>query len=100
MGGIHTGKKDPLHNVPPHARPEEETLLGQWMKATQTTFRTLSKALDASERIVIYWSRGQAMPSLIHAFRIDAVTKGKVPPSSWLGTSIGRARWNSRSTDE
>lgn len=46
--------------------------------------------VGANPKQVYLWVNGQGMPSLLYAFKIDAVTKGGVPVSSWLGTERGR----------
>ncbi len=80
----------------PHHRVREPTLLLGWMKHTHTSAKKLARTLGVCARIVTYWAQGQGLPTLVHAFKIDEVTKGKVPPSSWLATSLAKAQWHQR----
>ncbi len=60
------------------------------------TQKQVAKALGVSHRSVQYWAGGQAMPSLLLAFKIEQYTQGKVPVASWLGTALARAKWSSK----
>jgi hypothetical protein len=82
-----------------HERPQTETALSLWLKSTQTSFYNIGRHIKAEPRQVAAWARGQKLPNLIFAFRIDKFTKGAVPVSSWLGTELGRLMWQNMGTD-
>ena len=75
-------------------RMGEETVFLKWIQMKGYTLKQVGKMLNASARSVQYWAGGQAMPTLLSAFRIEQVTQGKVPVASWLGTALARAKWN------
>ncbi len=60
------------------------------------TCAEVAAATDSSIRSVKYWMNGQAMPCLISAFKLEAYSEGKVSVESWLGTRLGKAKWNNQ----
>lgn len=74
--------------------PKEETLLGAWLKARDISMYEFARRLSVDPKTIYSWCHGQSIPDLIRAFRIDKETEGAVPPASWLGTELGRIRWN------
>lgn len=75
-------------------RLREPTMLREWMRIKKKTVRDVAKGVGASVRSVKYWMNGQALPSLLAAFKLEAYTSGKVTIESWLSTAIAKAKWN------
>lgn len=74
-------------------RPDEKTMFAQWMESKRYTYKQVARTVGSSQRSVKYWAQGQSIPSLLFAFKIEQVSKGKVPVASWLGTALARAKW-------
>jgi len=55
--------------------------------------KAFAATLGLERKRVEYWRNGQALPTLIWAFKLERTTGGKVPASSWLATELGQAAW-------
>ena len=67
------------------------TPLAEWFAAEKTMSlsqfaRDIGVCLSQARR----WAHGLSTPSLVSAFLIDRLTRGGVPPSSWMGTELAR----------
>jgi predicted transcriptional regulator len=71
----------------------ERTLLHDWMMQEGVSLNALSARLGVHKTSVQAWRVGSGLPSLPAAFRLEQVTKGKVPASSWLVTTVGRTMY-------
>jgi len=80
-------------------RPVSETPLIIWMEQHEVSCFALAQRCGVTPSAMSHWMRGQAIPPLVVAFKIERETRGKVPVSSWLGTELGQALWNSSTTD-
>lgn len=87
---------DYLAVLPRHKRPTAETSLSTWLRARGINQYQFARMIGADERAVSFWACNQSLPTLIFAFRIEQVTQGGVPVSSWLGTALGRILWKAR----
>jgi len=83
-----------VRGAPPWTRAAEDTLLLKWLKTQGINFYRFAKLVELRPDRVAYLARGQVLPDLSIAFRIQNATKGGVPASSWLGTTLGRQVWN------
>lgn len=72
----------------------EETPLSIWRRETGVTRYWVCQQLSCSWGSVVAWESGQALPSLVYAFRIEAITKGAIPASAWLTTTLGQHLMN------
>ena len=84
----------PYRRSPVWRRVGEETIFFKWIKMKNKTYEQVAELTGTSARSVKYWASGQALPSLLSAFRIEQITQGKVPVASWLGTALAKAKWN------
>lgn len=78
---------------PPDVRKNtlyEQTLLSEWMDAQSLSVGELARRVGVDKSSVQAWRVGSGLPSLVAAFRLEQVTAGKVPASSWLATTVGR----------
>jgi DNA-binding transcriptional regulator YdaS (Cro superfamily) len=73
--------------------PPSRTALALYLHANGITPYQFAQLVGRSPWQVGNWCRGQYLPSLVSAFRIERATKGAVPVASWLGTEIGRREW-------
>lgn len=71
-------------------------MLLKWLETTGTSFYNFARRVDMKPDRLAYLARGQMLPDLGIAFRVQAITKGAVPAASWLGTTLGREVWNTR----
>lgn len=55
--------------------------------------RSLAEAAGLDRQTLQHVADGKQLPSLLAAFRLDAVTQGAVPVASWLGTDLARSLW-------
>ena len=54
----------------------------------------LAKQLGCDYKSVRMWSNGWTMISLVYAFKLEQVTQGAIPASSWLGTELAKAQYD------
>lgn len=78
---------------------EERTLLHYWLEKRDTSYYDFAKRIGHDPKTVNDLANGRRLPSYILAYKIQDVTEGGVPAESWLGTEIGRIRWNEVSFD-
>lgn len=74
--------------------PATETLLAAWLKAHKRTAYSIAQMCQCDPTSMTRIVLGKQLPGLILAFRIEQATEGGVPVASWLGTELGRIRWN------
>ena len=67
-----------------------DTALARWLYRNQMSAFAFAGKLRMNPQTVRQWIHGKVLPSLCAAFKIDELTKGEVPPSSWLGTAVGK----------
>ena len=53
-----------------------------------------ARLLRVDPKTVIALAAGRQLPTLVLAFKIERATAGAVAASSWLGTELGRMRFN------
>lgn len=70
-------------------RPVEVTLLEEYRVGRALTIDGLARDIGASRNAVRNWLLGSQLPTIPWAYRIEEVTDGAVPVSSWLGTKLG-----------
>lgn len=56
-------------------------LLGEWLSRTSTSRTRLAADCLVSEASITFWMRGQALPTIPNALRLEALTG--VPLVSW-----------------
>ena len=69
----------------------EPTHLHAWMEREGISLGALAARLGVHKTSVQAWRVGSGVPSLVAAFRLEVVSKGKVSASSWLVTTVGRS---------
>lgn len=74
-------------------RPTCETPLNLWLDETGYSTMAFAKLVGMDRKRMEYLRRGQVLPTLVWAFKIERATGGKVPASAWLATEIGQAMW-------
>lgn len=79
-----------------YKRPTCLTLLRQWLDEKGMTLDAFARLVGCNTNTAKYWRAGQTLPDIVYAFRIDEVTQGGVPVSSWMGTEIAEATWRKR----
>lgn len=67
----------------------ESTLLDDWMNEHDHSTYSFAKLVGIDKSCVQAWRVGSGVPSLIAAIRIEEVTRGKVPCTSWVATTAG-----------
>lgn len=77
-------------------RPPQETALSLWLRSRGLTYAQAADLIGCTPEILAMWARGQTIPSLVYAFKVERATQGGVPVASWLGTDIGVAQWHRR----
>jgi predicted transcriptional regulator len=82
-----------------YRRPAEETALERYRQKHGLSFWKLGHLLETDSRSVEMWCRGRQMPSLVRAFKVEALTQGAVPAESWLETSLAKELWKTGKTD-
>jgi transcriptional regulator with XRE-family HTH domain len=80
-------------------RPPSDTLLGTWLKAQGISAFHFARLCGCDPKMVILWASDRSTPSLHYAFKIEQVSEGAVHVSSWLGTALGKARWDAMGAD-
>lgn len=75
-------------------RPIERTRLYHWLQEANISYRRFALMVGTTELHVGYWAQGRVVPSIVYAFRVELLTKGGVPASSWLDTTLARSAWN------
>lgn len=90
----HFQNNSPYKRSTTWGRINGETIFGNWIKHKNFTFGHVASLTGASIRSVKYWAHGQALPSLLFAFKIDQISQGKVPVASWMDTAIAKAKWH------
>jgi hypothetical protein len=73
-------------------KAQYDTPLNDFMVANRITEYAMAKAVGCSVRAVRYWRFNQALPSIVYAKRMEDVTGGAVPMTSWLATPLGEAQ--------
>lgn len=56
--------------------------------------REFARQVGCDYKMARYWANGQAVPTLVYAFKIERATEGGVPVASWLGTELAKLMWN------
>lgn len=74
-------------------RPTCDTALDQWMLETNWSTQAFAKTLGMDRKRLEYLRRGQNLPTLVWAFKIEKATGARVPASSWLATELGQKTW-------
>jgi DNA-binding XRE family transcriptional regulator len=80
----------------PDKRPHCPTPLAAWLRKMGSSAASFARLVGCNRRTAQLWVNGQCLPSLIYAYKIDEITRGEVPPASWLGTEIGKAEWEAK----
>lgn len=71
-----------------------ETAFHNWMVNTGTRQDHFALLIGCTRGSVRNWRYGQVMPSLVYAFRIEALTRGAVPVTSWMDTPAAKWLWD------
>jgi DNA-binding transcriptional regulator YiaG len=71
-----------------------ETDLHNWLVRTSTRQDHFADVIGCTRQSVRNWRFGVVIPSLVHAFRIEALTKGEVAVASWMETPAAKFVWN------
>ena len=91
---VHTKPKSEKYpNGRVDLRPVEETQLSRWLEARGITLYTFHKRVGICYKSLQWWARGQMIPTLVHAARIEQATSGGVPIVSWLATSMAKEHY-------
>lgn len=69
-------------------RPDRDTPLAAWCRATGTSTYKLARQVKADPAAVANWARGRNLPSLGYAIILEMATNGGVPIKSWAGTEL------------
>lgn len=72
----------------------EPTLLDKWMNEQGLSTYTLGRMVGIDKSCIQAWRTGSGVPTLVAAFRLEEVTRGRVPASSWLATTVGLHMYN------
>ncbi len=83
-----------MEYVKANDRPIQPTALDFYMKSRGISLFEFGRRLQVDWSAVKSWCNGQALPTLVNAFKIEKFTEGNVPAESWLSTDIGRIQWN------
>lgn len=67
-----------------------DTALARWLYRNKMSAFAFAAKLRMNPQSVNNWVKGRVLPSLVVAFKIDELTKGEVPASSWLATAVGK----------
>jgi hypothetical protein len=86
--------------MPTPLREGEDTLLLKWLQDNGVSDRMFARMLGCSVPSVGFWAHGRVLPGLVSAFKIERITHGQVPATSWLGTRLGRAAWEAEATTQ
>lgn len=86
--------------MPTPLREGEDTLLLKWLNDNGVSDRAFARMIGCSVPSVGFWAHGRVLPGLVSAFKIERVTHGQVPATSWLGTRLGRAAWEAEATTQ
>jgi len=72
----------------------QETPLNAWLDAHPdwSAYR-IAQLMGISYATVGSWRWGRYIPGVVHAFKLEAVTNGGVPASSWLGMDSAKRIW-------
>lgn len=74
----------PLTKRPAHRpRGKARTAFGRWLDTSPMTVKVVAETLGVSPQLVYNLRRGHARPGRENAVRIEALTLGAVPVSSW-----------------
>lgn len=68
----------------------EPTLLAAWMDEMGLSTGAVARMVGVDKTSVQAWRVGSGLPSLVAAFRLEEVTKQRIPASSWLATTVGK----------
>lgn len=71
----------------------QEIPLRVWLDENGKTPYWIAKNLCVFPRIVGRWMAGQCIPDLVSAYKIERLTRGEIPVSSWLSTPLGKHLW-------
>lgn len=76
-------------------RPPCDTPLMAWCEANDISIGAIARAVGVSYVAASLWATGRCLPHLVNAYKIERITHGGVPVSSWLGTEVAKAEWDS-----
>lgn len=78
-----------------HRRPVCETRLQEYLTAHGISYDKFARTLGVNPLSVSHMANGRVIPRLVVAFKIEYVTAGAVPATSWLESQIGKELWAS-----
>ncbi len=86
--------EDSIYKGPVNKRPQQETLLGIWLKAHSISKDQFGRLVGCAPKMVDFWCAGRCIPGLLYAFKIEQVTGGGIGVETWLGLDIAKLEWN------
>lgn len=76
-------------------RPPLENPLRSYLDAhPEVSLYELAKQMACDYKTMRTWANGWVVPSLVYAFKLQHLTEGAIPASSWLATEMAKAQWN------